>query len=252
MRIFVMGGGGLIGSEIVTFFRKYHQVHILNKKNYKLYSNKKCDLFINANGNSSRYLGNKYPYLDFIRSVQTTYKSIKDFKFKKYIFLSSIEVYVANDKKKNKNEKTKIKVDNINHYGFNKFLSENIVKHFCKNYLILRLGPVVSNKMKKNHIYDILNKKKIVHVNSESQSTFVSSNVVVEIIFKLLKKKINGIINISAINSLNFKNIDKLLSSKSNFDSSIRKFNNSVNTKIIENFFDKNRLRTEYAIKKIF
>jgi hypothetical protein len=60
------------------------------------------DIFINANGNSKKYWANQNPLLDFDVSVTSVYKTLFDFKFKKYIYLSSLDIFKNSVYGKNK------------------------------------------------------------------------------------------------------------------------------------------------------
>jgi len=152
---FIIGGKGLIGSSIANYLKKNKKnFRVITKQNYNNYKNKNCSIIINANGNSSRYYANTYPKKDFYKSVITVFKSIFDFKYKKYVYISSGDVYEKINKKSN--EKKIIKTP-CNYYGKNKFLAEQIIKFYCNSWIILRSGPVIGSKLKK--IYFLILKK---------------------------------------------------------------------------------------------
>ena len=66
MKIFLLGGEGFVGKGFVDFFIKNGiSYNVINRKNYKDFLGKKCDLFINANGNSRKYISSKNPILDY-------------------------------------------------------------------------------------------------------------------------------------------------------------------------------------------
>ena len=222
MIIFVLGGKGLLGNRIIEKFKKNKKFKIfaITKVNYKKFINKKCDIFINANGNSSRFVGNLEPLKDFQESVQVTYNSVFDFKFKHYVFLSSIDVYNEKNKINSRKESNKIDVKQLNHYGFNKYLSEKIIIHFTNSYLILRIGPIVDIKLIKNHLYDMINNKK-VYVNENTKSTFMSGEGLANIIYLMVNKnKFNQIYNICGEKTLTYKSIKKMFKTRSIFDNS--------------------------------
>ena len=80
-----------------------------------------------------------------------------------------------------KRENSNINISKISNYGLNKLISENIVKHYAKKYIILRLGPVLDSRIKKNHVYDIINS-----VENESETDNTS---IIDMIAKSLSKK---------------------------------------------------------------
>ena len=94
-----------------------------------------------------------------------------------------------------------------NNYGFHKYIIEQIIKKFCKNYLIFRLGGLVGKNLKKNPIYDIFFKKKIF-TSIKSRMNFINTDYIPEIVFNILKKKINNqVFNLASKDSLTVKKI---------------------------------------------
>src|SRR3989338_1821682 len=67
-------------------------------------------------------------------------QSLAKIKCKKFIYISSIDVYHKTDNKiHHENENIALK-SNLTLYQIEKLISETIVKKYCKNYLILRPG----------------------------------------------------------------------------------------------------------------
>lgn len=236
MKYFVLGGNGLIGSSIIKeLLKKKQRVFNINRTNYKKFINKRCDIFIYANGNSNKYFAKQYPFLDFELSVSTVIKSINDFHFQKFIFLSSCDVY---DKisKTNTSENTLITKSN-NSYGKNKYIAESIVKSYCNKWLIIRMGPLIGPNLKKNAIFNLINNKK-VYANISSKSSFILTETVSKILLKLIDINKNEIFNISARDSISFKIIKKKLKSKSVFAGNKKQINYIVNIRKIEKYLN--------------
>ena len=58
----------------------------------------------------------------------------------------------------------------MSHYGFHKFLAEQLVQHIAPEHLILRMAGFVGPRLKKNAVYDLLTHKPLfVHPDSEFQ-----------------------------------------------------------------------------------
>jgi|688.fasta_scaffold167223_2 nucleoside-diphosphate-sugar epimerase len=232
MKYYVLGGGGLLGGAIIrALLKEKRNVINIDKSNYKKFINTKCDIFIYTNGNSNKYFATQNPFLDFEMSVTTVMKSINDFKFKKFIFFSSCDIY---DKIsiKNTSEDVLIKKSN-NYYGKNKYIAETIVKLYCRKWLIIRLGPLIGKNLKKNAIFNLLKNKK-VYTNILSKSSYILTDTVAKFLLKLLHKKKNNIFNISGKQPISFRTIKQLMKSKSIFERN-RKINNyNVSTKKIE------------------
>ena len=132
----IIGGDGFIGSNLVEALGGVS----INRLNYDTHSDTLFDVIINANGNSKRYWANNNPIEDFNLSVLSVYKSLFDFKYKKYVYMSSI---------------TAEQMDGA--YGFHKHLSEELVKRYCGNYSIVRLPLVIGAGSTKGVVSDILN-----------------------------------------------------------------------------------------------
>lgn len=213
--IYVLGGGGFIGSAIVDFFyQKNINCVSITKKNYLKFKNTKCEILINANGNSKKYLAEENPSLDFELSVQSVSSSLNDFIYKKYVFLSSSDVYSFNNFSQT-DENTKILSDNLTKYGLHKYLSEILVKNMCSNWLILRLGGFIGKNMMKNPIFDMLNNSPLrLNLNSEFQ--FMNTNTLAKVINDLLTQNVkNEVFNVSGQNTVKLLDIYKMIKSKS-------------------------------------
>jgi len=213
MLIFVLGGEGFIGSAICRYLKKNKiKYSSITKKNYKKFLNKNCDIFINCNGNSIKWLSEKDYSIDFDKTVISTFKSTKDFKFKKYVLISSGEVYNKNIKAKYEN--SKIESSRLSNYGFNKLVAEEIVKRTCHSFLIFRMGGFVGKNLKKNLIYDLINNNQI-WVSKKSTYQYIDVDEASSIIFKILKKSKNEIFNLTGKGSVNVKDILSFLNIKS-------------------------------------
>lgn len=227
-KYFLIGGKGLIGKSIANLLKKKN-FKIITKKNYKKYIGKECSVLINANGNSSRYYGNKFPKKDFKKSVLTTFDTIFDFKFKKYIFISSGDVY--NRLGKDASEK-KIILCPEGSYGKNKLLSELIIKLYCKKWLIVRAGPIIGPNQKKGLIFDLKNNR-TVYSNKNSTYCYIGANNFAKILLKISKKN-NKVFNISGNGTVKNSDIKKIINSTSLFDKNKKIENYFLNNSLIE------------------
>ena len=234
---FILGGNGFVGSAFVRLCKKKNlKYSIITKQNYSKYKNKKCDVFINAAQNSSKLLPKKYPITDFKRNVELTKKSLVDFQFKRYILLSSCDVYPDCSSPLSTSENQKIDVSSQNTYGFHKYLSEQCVIHTADQWLILRLGGMVGTGLKKNSIFDILNGNKL-WISPNSQLQFMNTDKVAELTFSLLKKlKTNEIFNMCGKNLVTLKNFLNYSPKKISVDVSADQIKYNVNIRKIQKF----------------
>ena len=209
--ICVIGKNGFIGSNIV---KDLHGTGI-DRSGYSNFLKKDFDVVINANGNSKKYLSLKEPLLDFDLSVRSTLQSILDFKYDLYIYLSSCEVY--EDLTKNTLEESIINTSNISRYGLSKYMSECIVKNYCKKWVILRLNGPIGPNMKKGPIYDLMNNDDL-WISIKSVMQLIDIKFISEFISILIEKNIfNETFNITGTDSICLEEVAQLLGSKSKF-----------------------------------
>ena len=115
-----------------------------------------------------------------LNDIKKLTKTLENVKTKKFILVSSIEIYGL---KNNKNEDEKINTKNNSSYGMNRLYLENFIKKEFKDYLIIRLPIVYGKNFSKNAIYDLMYKNEINKLNA--------SDLVQIYNVKNLKKDIN-------------------------------------------------------------
>jgi nucleoside-diphosphate-sugar epimerase len=197
--IFILGGSGFLGGAFCDFFKKNNiRFEAITKNNYKNFVGKKCDIFINANGNSKKYLYAKDQLLDFELNVFSVYKTFKDFKFSKYVYLSTSDVYGSNVNLSKTDEKVDINLKSLSGYAFHKYISENLVKYFCRKWFIFRLNGFVGKNLKKNIIFDLLNYVPLF-IKPNSRIQFMETIKMAECVFAIVNKNqnMNKIYNLS-------------------------------------------------------
>ena len=138
MRIGIIGAKGLVGSAIFNRLKDEHYVVAITRQSYPRHIGAEYDVLINANGNSRKYWANQNPLEDYDLSVSSVMSSLFDFKYKKYIFISSIDAEEPRG-----------------HYGFNKRIAEDLVKQYADKWQIVRLCSVIGKNMNKGPVYDI-------------------------------------------------------------------------------------------------
>lgn len=192
--ILVIGHKGLIGGAIYKklLSEDCKVIGITKEDSVAPYKTIDFDIVINANGNSKRFKAKDDPYEDFIESSVSVYKSINDFKFNKYIYISSVDAMRDNT------------------YGFHKKISEDIISHHCKNYLILRCCVVLGKNMKKGVVKDIIDGSR-VFLTPNSESQYITNEEVSNIVLDSIINDIQGTKIVSTKNSINVEDIGKLL-----------------------------------------
>ena len=164
------------------------------------------------------------------KCYRTNYEANKKFvnylknKKIKFIFLSTSHVYKSTNKKINENFEKK--PSNI--YGKYKLKSENYIKKYLKNFLILRVFNIYGPNQPKGYFFSdiqekIKNKQEILINNSYRD--FIHVDEVSRFINFSLKKDLGGILNLGSGKSFNLQKIIMMLSNKLKIPCKITKYN---------------------------
>ena len=137
-----------------------------------------------------------------------------------FFFASTSHVYKSSDKKITE---ASIKKP-ISYYGKTKLLAEQYITEKFESakikYCIGRIFSTTNKNQKKNYLvpdlkYKIKNaKKKILLRNLNHYRDFISMDDISKIIFILLKKRFNGILNFGSGNGIFLKDIAKIIAKK--------------------------------------
>jgi nucleoside-diphosphate-sugar epimerase len=158
--VIVVGGTGLIGTAVVAHLRRLGcEVLSLNSQNYQEAVGRTADVLINCNGNTFRFKANQDPHWDFRASVESVERSLFDFRFGLYIYVSTIDVYPILNNPEHNGEDCPIDLGAIDPYGFHKWLAERLVEKYSPRSVIFRCGTVVGRGLKKGPVFDLLNRK---------------------------------------------------------------------------------------------
>ncbi len=174
--IFLIGGNGLVGSAFARVLAaEGRKFAILDRQSYRDHVGQACELLINANGNSRKPLAVKDPLADFDASVRSVRCSLADFRFERYLHLSSCDVYADCSSPGTTREDQPLDVPGQSPYGFHKYMAEQCVRHAARDWLIFRLGGFVGPGLKKNAIYDIAHGGPL-WLDPESELQFLSTD----------------------------------------------------------------------------
>jgi nucleoside-diphosphate-sugar epimerase len=157
LMVFLIGGGGFVGSAFARACAAAgRDCVVLTRDTYSRHIGDACDILINANGNSRKPLAREAPLQEFDASVRSVRASLEDFRYNRYIHLSSCDVYPDCSSPAGTHEDQVLHPWEQSAYGFHKHTAEQCVRHRAKDYLIFRLGGFVGPGLKKNAIFDIL------------------------------------------------------------------------------------------------
>jgi nucleoside-diphosphate-sugar epimerase len=192
--VFLIGGRGLVGSAFGRALEASgHPFAILDRQSYASYVGRSCELLINANGNSRKPLASEQPLADFDASVRSVRASLADFRFERYVHLSSCDVYPDCSSPQTTLEDLPLDVSRQSPYGFHKYLAEQCVRNAARDWLIIRFGGFVGPGLKKNAVFDILNGGPLwLHPASQLQflHTDDAARIVLDLVGRGLSKEI--------------------------------------------------------------
>lgn len=210
-KILILGGNGVLGADLVRFLGDDHETVAITRENYQEYIGQSCDVLINANGNSRRFWANQNVLADFEASTFSVYRSLFDFKFEKYIYISSSDAYPDHGNASVAVETTTINGSGLCAYGFHKYLSEQIVKHQAGHYLILRCSLMLGSTLKKGPIFDLLNGNQLF-ITPDTRLQMITTDAVAGVISALLEKGSDGeIFNVGGTGTVKFAEINKYI-----------------------------------------
>lgn len=219
MRIAIFGGTGFFGSSIKNFFEKknfkcfitskHQKSHFKSdlqseEKIFKFLKKIKPSIVINCSAETNVELCNK----DFLKAFKSNALSIRNIvsavkKLKKNIILIHISTdQVYNSIKSN----TERQVNLTNNYSISKYLGELEAQNY-ENSLIIRTNFFGKSNSRyrlsfSDYIIYNVNKKSKIFIPKNIYFNPIHINFLIEIIFKLLSKKIKGTFNVGSKNSI--------------------------------------------------
>lgn len=220
MRVLVLGGTGFLGQRVSEkFLKEGCEVIVCGEKQFVENDFPKIvDILVNCNGNSKKHKSVKFPDLDFSANVKTVFKSLTKIKCKRYILISSSEVYgqmASNGFCPNEIDTIANNSYNIYRsiYGANKYAAENLVTSLANDFIILRTCGLIGKNLKKNIVFDLMNNKPI-RENPQSRFQWISTDHVSEIIFNLSSQLLiaqRKTLNIGGKGSVSVKEMARLM-----------------------------------------
>lgn len=150
MKRALIGYTGFVGSNLdrqIKFDYKF------NSKNISDLVGLEIDELYCAGVSAVKWFANQNPQIDE-EKIEELKNIIKQAKIKKFILISTIDIY---DSFGDVNESTIPNKDKQDTYGKNRYLLEEWVKQNYDDCLILRLPALFGKGLKKNFIYDLFN-----------------------------------------------------------------------------------------------
>lgn len=216
--IYVIGGNGFVGSAYARLLAARGLPHqIVTRENYDSLRGTDCDVLLNANGNSKKFLATREPLNEFDQSVRSVARTLEDFRCGTYVFLSTGDVYPDQSSPDLTGEDRPIDPARQSRYGLHKALAEQLVRGTQRKWLILRMGGFVGSGLGKNAIYDMLTGGP-VWLSSRSELQFISTDSAAQLVWGLVERGVcNEIVNLGARGTVNLGALHQEIGSTSQF-----------------------------------
>ena len=187
--------------------KRGYEVTVIEKDDYATQVGRSADLLINANGNSKKFLAAQDPAQEFDLSVRSVDRSLHDFHVRRYIHLSSIDVYPDFTHPDRNTENAPIDPQCISPYGFHKYLAEQLVRYYAKSWLLFRMGGFVGPRLWKNSVYDLL-KGRPIRVNPDSEYQYLYTRDLARIVLECVEAGLEGeVFNVCGDGTISLRSI---------------------------------------------
>jgi nucleoside-diphosphate-sugar epimerase len=201
MRVTLIGAQGFVGSAFARLLRARRDVELIEvtRKNYLQCAGSRSDVVIEAACNSRKFLADQEPVREFDASVSHRLRTLIDFPAGLHLHISSVDVYNNLGSSKTTHEEMGIDLEATSRYGFHKVLAEQLVRHYSKRWLIVRLAGMVGPGLKKNPVFDILNGEPL-RISPDSQYQFLSTDDAARIAWQLAESSSrNDVFNVCGV-----------------------------------------------------
>ena len=159
--------------------------------------------------------------------------------YKKFIFISSIDVYPQN-LQTTYNENTEFLIEDISSlYGKMKFMCETLVKSQSSNHLIIRPSALLGPYMKKNNIIKLLfDKTPQLTLAPDSTFNLISYHNILDFITYAINQDIKGTYNFTNHNHTTINNIAHQFSKTPSYGK-FKYITNNINNKKLASIYNK-------------
>ena len=243
LKVVIIGANGLVGKGIFDLLKEKKDITLLKvtRENISDFNNIECDVIINANGSGKKGWCNENPSKSFDTNCYSLYKVLDKFTPKRYILISSVDVYPFTNSVDTTFEDITIDPIKLSPYCLHKYIAEMIIKNNFSDFLILRLSNVIGPGLKKNVLFD-LTRKRNLFLSPFSKMNFIDTETIAEVVYQNLLKCKYSIMNCAAQNSLKvsdiIENLDLSLYYKDSFKSNLPLFSYEINTTRLSKVFE--------------
>lgn len=212
MRVTLLGANGFVGSAFARLLKQTPGVELAEVEihNYAEFKGQPSDIVIEAACNSRKFFADQEPVNEFKSSVQHRLETLFDFPAPFHLHISSVDVYSDLSSPLTTREDSPVDLATASHYGFHKLLAEQLVQHYARDWVIVRLAGMVGPGLRKNPVYDILHGQPI-RIHPESLYQFMHTDTVARLAWQLVEAKASRlVINLAGKGLVSPRDIAKL------------------------------------------
>lgn len=230
MKILVSGSLSGLGKYIFGQFGGIAWNRDITDKEKEKLKAEGVDIIVHCAFNLSQSVDSNNLY-DYLADNVLLTEELLNIPHKKFIFISSVEVY-PKDRKLNSEEEV-IDVNTVNGiYGVTKLMSESQVMKQSPNYLILRCSALLGKNSRKNSLIKIMEGIRELILTADSVFNYVLHSDVSDFIKLAIEQDIRGIYNVSSSKNIVLSEVAKTLGKKVNFGKYYYNVGNLDNSKI--------------------
>lgn len=229
--IFIIGGEGYVGSAYPRLFKRLGLDHeVITRANYADFVGRSCDVLINANGNSKKFMADRDPKWEFDASVRTVLHSLEDIRSDCYIHLSTGDVYPETHAPEVSLESQDIDSRRQSRYGLHKHMAEHLVRSLHPRWIVMRMGGFVGPGMLKNAVFDMLNAQP-VWLTPDSKLQFIGTDTAARLVWRLHQNGVSQeVVNLGARGVVRIGDLHARLRSTSPFAEQARQVRFEIST----------------------
>lgn len=181
----LVGHRGYVGSAVAAHLRDARVPYLgLDRSNVDSYRGEAARYVIDAGGSSDRRLSDAEPVESFRLIVERTLGLLTTLHFERFVSLSTIAVYPDPMSRALNREDAAIDPARLGAHGLFKYLSECLIRRYAPSWTIFRIGPMVGAGLRKNSVYDLL-ERGTVYVSPDSTLPYIDTRDVARIVWEL-------------------------------------------------------------------
>ena len=190
----------------------------ISSANFENIHRKGVDVIIHCAFNQAREVNSKNLYQYLSDNVFLT-KTLAKIPHKKFIYISSADVYPKNSKKHSENE-----VIDVNQtssiYAITKLMSESIIQNICPSFLILRCTALLGAYSRQNSLIKIAQEENpVLTLSADSVMNYILHRQVANFIKHAVENNLRGVYNAASTENITLARVTNLLKKKVHFGS---------------------------------